>query len=140
MQDRAGGDVFVVGDEDPPFPGVHVFEGLPAKSCRHTEPARRRAIPRGAKCMGAVFDHRNAEIIRGPHHPIHVRQVTAHVGQHQHLGASVLRLCVQIIDIDVIVLVDLYKDRRAAGMGDGPRHRRQRERIDQNLLARLDTD
>ena len=50
-------------------------------------------------------------------------------------GAARPRLAAKILDVDVVILVDLDEDRCGARVVDRARHRREREGIDQHLIA-----
>ena len=99
-----------------------------------------RVAPARAHGVRAVLDDRDAEGVGDVHERAHVGDVPAHVREHQHPGLARLRLAREVVDVDDEVLGHLDQHRRAAGGGDGSRHRRQREAVGQHRLAGSDAE
>ena len=139
MQDRLGGQVGIVGRQQAALAGVDVLEGLGAEAGDHAEGAAQPAVPARAHGVGAVLDQQQVVAPADLQQAVHVGDVAAHVGQQQDPRAGLGGLAVQVLQVDVIGLGDLDQHRLRARVGDGPRHRRQGEGIDQHLVAGCDT-
>ncbi len=111
--------------------------GREAGGC--AERAARPVSPAGTHRVRAVLDHRQAQLGRHVHEPVHVGEVAAHVGQEQEPGARAPGRSAQVGEVDVVVGSDADEHRIRPGVHDRARHGCQGEGVHQHRLAPGDT-
>ena len=115
-----------------------MFVGLRGKGGGTAKIARPDTAPFGPHRMGAIFDQ--TDIMRGTdfNNAVHIGDMPPHVREQQKLGPTARRFCIQIIQINMIILVNINQHRHTANIMDCARYRRQSIGVGQYLIPTLD--